>query len=279
MFELPPPEDDGLYIPKPVGEWSLDKHHFLKRYIDAFTTAMKGKKWSGLHYIDLFAGAGIVRLRDSGELSWGSPLIAAQAPNAFDGLHFCDLSRRRVKALQARLEALRPKSHFQVLRGDANQVARKIAGSIPERALSLAFLDPFGLHLSFETVRVLSARRTDLIIFFPDRLDALRNCKYLYHDAPNDSRLDRFLGAASDWRTALDTAPQTQWAQVLRDLYRTQIQRLGYRHFEYERILARKHPLYLLILCSRHSLAAKLWRKIASIKPNGQRTINFGEPD
>jgi hypothetical protein len=58
VFHLDPPEDDGLYIPE-VGAWSADKHHFLRRYIDAFTTAMKGKKWDGLHYIDLFASAGI----------------------------------------------------------------------------------------------------------------------------------------------------------------------------------------------------------------------------
>lgn len=51
------PTDDGLEI-STVGEWSRDKHHFLSRYIDAFTNAMKKKGWSGLHYIDLFAGAG-----------------------------------------------------------------------------------------------------------------------------------------------------------------------------------------------------------------------------
>ena len=56
MFELPSPKDDDLYIPT-VGEWSRDKHYFLMRYIDAFTTSMKNKKWQGLHYIDLFAGA------------------------------------------------------------------------------------------------------------------------------------------------------------------------------------------------------------------------------
>lgn len=62
MPELPPPDDDGLIIPE-VGEWSRDKHHFLRRYIHAFTTAMKDKGWSGLHYIDLFAGAGMERIK------------------------------------------------------------------------------------------------------------------------------------------------------------------------------------------------------------------------
>ena len=106
MFELPPPQDDGLIIPT-VGEWSRDKHHFLMRYIYAFTTSMKQKQWSGLHYIDLFAGAGIERLETSRELDWGSPLIAAQAPNAFDGLHCCELARKKCEALSHRIERLK----------------------------------------------------------------------------------------------------------------------------------------------------------------------------
>ena len=67
MPELPQPEDDGLITPV-VNEWSRDKHHFLLRYVNAFTTAMRQKGWKGLHYIDLFAGAGIERLKKSRQL-------------------------------------------------------------------------------------------------------------------------------------------------------------------------------------------------------------------
>jgi len=63
MLNLPQPQDDGMYIPT-VGQWSTDKHYYLMRYLDAFATAMHAK-WGGLHYIDLFAGAGIERLKTS----------------------------------------------------------------------------------------------------------------------------------------------------------------------------------------------------------------------
>jgi len=79
MHSLPEPTDDGLYIPE-VGDWSADKHHFLWRYLNAFTTAMKDKRWSGLHYIDLFAGAGIERLKESKRLDWGLSLIHISEP-------------------------------------------------------------------------------------------------------------------------------------------------------------------------------------------------------
>lgn len=90
MLQLPQPVDDGHFIPT-VKEWSRDKHYFLMRYMDAFTVAMKKKKWEGLHYIDLFAGAGIERLEESGDLDWCPPMIAAQMPNGFTQLHLCEL--------------------------------------------------------------------------------------------------------------------------------------------------------------------------------------------
>lgn len=274
MFELKPPEDDGLYIPEPVGGWARDKHYFLRRYIYAFTTSMKSKRWSSLHYIDLFAGPGIVRLQDSGDLDWGSPLIAAQTPNLFDGLHFCELEPQSYEALRQRVARIRLEKEPQILHGDANEKVGDIAAKIPTGSLSLAFLDPTGLHLDFETLRVLAVNRVDLIIFFPDHLDALRNCQYVYRDDPS-SNLDRVLGPGANWRAALDQAPKRQWAEVLRELYCQQIQQLGYTYFEFERICAKGHPLYLLIFCSRHELAAGLWRRVSSKKPDKQRTFDF----
>lgn len=267
---LPPPADDGLYI-STVGQWSRDKHYYLKRYIDAFTTSMKGK-WAGLHYIDLFANCGIERLKDSGTLDWGSPLIAAQTSHPFTRLHLCEKDSSKHEALAKRIGRMAPGS--QVLCGDANERVRDIVAEIPPRTLSLAFLDPYGLHLEFETIRSLSDVRADLIIFFPDHLDALRNWEKYYLDNP-DSNLDRCLGSGANWRSILDNTPLPGMAEALRKLYVSQIKSLGYTEFEYRRISAKGHPLYILILCSRHKRAAKLWRRISVKEPNGQRMIPF----
>jgi len=271
MFELPSPKDDGLYIPA-VGEWSHDKHYFLMRYIDAFTTSMKNKKWQGLHYIDLFAGTGIERLKRSQKLDWSSPMIAAQAPHPFDRLHLCEKNKRKYNALKSRIDQISPGS--QVVHGDANKKINGIVEEIPQRTLSLAFLDPYGLHLDYETLRVLSNIRADLIIFFPDHLDALRNWEKSYLNNPN-SNLDRCLGSGADWRSILNKTAQFRLAEVLRKLYVGQIRSLGYTEFEYERISFKGHPLYVLIFCSRHKVAAKLWRGISGKKPDGQRTLRF----
>lgn len=272
MFNLSVPQDDGLIIPT-VGEWSKDKHYFLQRYIDAFTTSMKDKKWEGLHYVDLFSGSGMERLEDSNTLEWGSPLIAAQSPHPFTRLHLCEFNKTKYEALSHRI--LKFRSDSQILYGDANEKVEEILQEIPNKTLSLAFLDPFGLHLEYNTLRQLSRRRMDFIIFFPDHLDAIRNWEHNYFDNPN-SNLDRCFGEGSNWRDIIDKTPSNLFAEQLKKLYVTQIQKLGYSQIDYHRItLKNGRPLYLLLFCSQNSLAAKLWRNISQKQPDGQRLLSF----
>ena len=272
MFKLEPPKDDGLPIEE-VGPWSAHKHHFLRRYIDAFTTSMKSKSWSGLHYIDLFAGAGIERLRGDG-LDWGSPLIAAQAPHRFSRLHLCELDKTKFQALSTRIGGFDQPGEPQLLNGDANQAIDPIMNQIPGRSLTLAFLDPYGLHLHFSTLRKLAQRRTDLVIFFPDHLDALRNWENVYQGKP-DSNLDRVLGT-DVWYDRMMAEPQDNWAATLTQVYAEQIRTVGYSQFEYERIARPQgQPLYRLIFCSADKAGAHLWQRVASKKPGGQYTFGF----
>lgn len=272
MFKLPPPEPDGLHLPV-VGSWSRAKHYFLQRYIDAFTTSMKNKGWTGLHYIDLFAGAGIENVKNYGP-DWGSPLIAAQAPNRFTRLHFSELTTKAFKSLQTRIARFDQPNPPQLICGDANKVVHQIVSTIPTGVLALVFLDPFGLHLVFQTVRVLSSIQSDLIVFFPDHLDALRNWENVYAGKP-DSNLDRVLGDAP-WRERMTSQPKDKWAQELAKIYVEQFKTLGYRYFDYERIsLPKGAPLYRLIFCTKDKHGAKLWAGIAQNRPDGQRSFDF----
>lgn len=272
LFPLEQPEDDGLYIPE-VGPWSASKHHFLRRYIDAFTTAMREKLWSGLHYVDLFAGAGIERIRGGG-LEWGSPLIAAQAPHRFTQLHLCEIKKKLFATLVQRVRRFQQPNEPQLVHGDANLVIDEIVKSIPHGSLTLAFLDPYGLHLDFETLRRLSGPRCDLIIFFPDHLDALRNWESVYVGKP-DSNLSRVLGT-DEWHEELMATPSSQWAHMLRRIYERQLGLLGYEHFEYERISRSDgRALYLLLFCCRHKAGGRIWRNVSKRKYGGQDTFDF----
>lgn len=276
-LSFPEPIDDGRVIPV-VGEHSKFKHYFLQRYMHAFTTAMR-KNWKWLFYVDLFAGAGIERLEDSGRLTWGSPLIAAQIEPAFDRLFLCELDFEKRAALKWRLGRVRRGDCDVVEQGDANSLAMRLVGEIPTRSLTLAFLDPYGLHLSLETIRTLFRLRCDLVIFFPDRVDFMRNWRLNYLDQ-DGSNPDIVLGSDSNWRAIVDKVPQAQVPEVIRELYVSQIRKIGFRYFEYERISsARGNPLYQLIFCSEHELGAGIWRRVAKTKPDKQTTFDFGNPD
>src|SRR5688572_32795654 len=72
-----PSPADGLSV-QSVGQWVLDKHHLLKQYIDA-TWAVRARYLppqgnGGAAYIDLFAGPGQVRIRNTPEILDGRPL-------------------------------------------------------------------------------------------------------------------------------------------------------------------------------------------------------------
>lgn len=276
-LELAKPFDDGLSIPI-VGEHSRTKHYFLQRYIHAFTTAMRNKGWSSLCYLDLFAGAGLERLVDSNTLSWGSALIAAQAQPPFDRLLLCEIDDAKCAALEQRVKRFRgiDVDHFE--RGDANEKVASLTSRIPAKALSLAFLDPYGLHLWYETVANLSRHRCDLVIYFADRLDALRNRDINYREDPT-SNLDRFLGPDIDWRTLTAGVGGEQFLAHIRKLYVSQLKRLGFKFFEFERINAKGVPIYQLIFCSKHKLGADIWRRVAKKKPDGQYHMDFGNPE
>jgi three-Cys-motif partner protein len=135
--------------------------------------------------------------------------------------------------------------------------------------LSLAFLDPYGLHLHYETLRRLATRTVDLIIFFPDHVDVLRNWRAYYNENP-ESNLDMVLGTG-EWRQRKAATPPDRWVDVLRELYEERLRLLGYSEFDYERIKRTDgRPLYRLIFCSKDKAGGKIWRGISSRKPDGQ---------
>lgn len=273
-FELTQPDDDGLYIPdRDVGVWTRDKHHFLQRYLHAFTIAMRKKRWDSLHYIDLFASAGVARVAGYG-LDWGSPLIAAQVPDGFTKLHLCEKDERAFSALTERIKKFPQPTEPQLLMGDANELVCQIVSDIPRRALSVAFLDPYGLHLNFETLKMLAQRPTDLIIFWPDHVDALRNWEKVYAGKA-DSNLDQVLGGVP-WLERMTSRPRDYWAEALTNIYKEQIKALGYGHFEQERISRTDgHFLYKLIFCCRDKAGAKIWRGISRKDRGGQLRMDW----
>ena len=154
--------------------------------------------------------------RDDGNLAHAEKELMFSIEKTYDLYHFllllvielADIATEKIdQALQKRITKTRPDS--QIVKGDANKEVHNITKEIRRGTLSLAFLDPYSLQIDFETLRVLAAKQADLIIFFPDRLDILRNWKHYYY-SDLDSKLDRHLGLGSGWRPVLENAPPGQ---------------------------------------------------------------------
>lgn len=266
------PQHDGLALPQ-IGSWGKRKYHILGRYLDQFTTAMRPRWPAGLHFIDLFAGAGLAQVRESGEIVYGSPLIAATLKYPFTTMHFCDAERVNTIALGQRLAKIAPADRFTVHCGDANRIINQILEPIPKRdALSVAFADPYGLHLDFDTVRILTPIRADLIVLMADNMDALRNWA-TYYDRDPESSLDRFMGEPG-WRDELrKTSPERQ-AFKLRSRYEQRLRSIGYSHFDTAPIKnSQGRDIYSLMYASRNALGGKFWRNALRIDESGQRSL------
>ena len=169
--------DDGLPV-RESGSWAEDKLFYWHYYLSITTSAMVGKPaWSGgVVYVDLFAGPGICVERKTGRRFPGSPLIAANTAKPFTKILLCDKDSTTADACRRRMEMSPARERYDLFEGDCNELIDDVVKQIPGRSLVLAFLDPTGLHLHFETVKKLAGRgATDLLILFPDAVDIIRN--------------------------------------------------------------------------------------------------------
>lgn len=259
---------DGLPV-MCTGNWILCKHYYLERYLDLFVRAMS-KNWGGnINYIDLFAGPGKCRIRESGEETEGSPLIALKYN--FARYIFVDVIKSNIEILAKRCESRIDLNKISFITGDCNKSIENIKQIIPEHSLNVALVDPFGLNFDFESYEKLTnVRKIDLIINFPIGMAIKRN--YLKSD---HEKLDRFLGGI-DWKKGTINNPTKYFI----DYFKGNLEKIGYqipKEFDpYGEIVIKnlkEIPLYDLLFASKHPLGAIFWQKIKKFDPIGQPSL------
>ncbi len=199
--------EDGL--PTRGGQdYAKDKLTILKGYIARFTTAMKDKKWRTLNYIDLQAGPGKNVLSPSGDILLGSPLLALTTRFPFASLFLVEMGITEYDALETRVDASDRSTSAKLFNEDSNVAVDTVVEHINQidseyrpgiwPCLNLAFLDPEGLEVEWETVKKLaSLQRMDLIINFSTN-GITRNAGQLIM-RQEDTIIDRFFGTR-EWR-------------------------------------------------------------------------------
>lgn len=261
------PDDDGLPA-RCVNEWSDEKLFYLRNYAGIFSKGMS-KKWANRVYLDLFAGAGRYRVKPAGRFESGSPLIALGLP--FTHYYFCDLSADVTATLDQRVKkVIHEDQYARVFTGDANVVVHELRRQVTNlgpKTLSLAFIDPPGTQIRFESIKTLSDKLPmDLLINFPLGMNI--NRQHWHRRAAGDDEFDAYFGT-SRWRDARD-------GRELLALYKEQLQMLGYRCMDSDLTIRNRRKnqrLYVLILASKHPRGDEFWKKATHRDSIGQESL------
>jgi three-Cys-motif partner protein len=258
--------DDGLVCPE-VGSWTEDKHRLVALYSTLFSSGMKNK-WGRRVYVELYAGAGLSRIRNTSKIIFGSPLLALRVKDPFDKYIFCEDDPKKLEALRLRVKKVASTAEVDYVLGDCNEHIAEILAKIPigstgDTVLTLCFADPFDISLKFETLRVLSDRYMDFVVLLAVYSDANRAYKrYVLEEAV---KVDEFLGSKSwreRWRAA--EASSISFPKFLAEEFAASMEKLGYlptpiHQMKRVRSDEKNLPLYYIAMFSRSSLAQKFW--------------------
>ncbi|MDB4914199.1 MAG: three-Cys-motif partner protein, partial [Gemmatimonadetes bacterium] len=145
------PGRDGFRV-RDNGEWGIEKLEFIDAFGPQALLATKSKL--SRHYVDLFAGPGMNRIRGRQQEFDGSPLraleLTAQGNSAvsFTNAVFLNLDPLDHAALQARVQrrisegkSRIPASQVVCTQGDANVLVRDVMAGIHPRAFAFVFAD------------------------------------------------------------------------------------------------------------------------------------------
>jgi len=264
-------DEDGLPA-SDVGEWTLDKHERLRKYVDGAHGARRhfGGRTT---FIDLYCGAGRSRIRETGHVVDGSPLVAwtAGTKHGDQFAEFLLADTNPVSLEAARIRLVSRGANVRVFPGEAQTVVDQIIGSLDAYGLHLALLDPYSLGaLPFNVIeKLVRVAHMDLIIHVSAG-DLARNLPiYLKTDGPKN--LDVF---APDWRSHVDTSQRQDLVrQGIFQYWLGLIKALGTSPSEFIEGVenSKRVDLYWLVFVSRHKLAHQIWADICDV--SGQRRL------
>jgi three-Cys-motif partner protein len=259
---------DEMETPE-VRIWSLEKYKLLGHYCHIFTNGMKNK-WNQLVYIDLFAGAGNVKIQENNKVYLSSPLIAMSLPIPFSKYILCEKNEKRFDALQKRINSNFSHLNYKLINGDSNCCINEIKKSIPRfnknnTLLTFCFVDPFSLNLHFETIAKLGEINIDFLILQALHMDGNRNVENYLNI--NNQKIELYLNK-KDWREFYKQEKSSNFVKFLADMYESSMTKIGYKkgkNFHQIRSNLKNLPLFYLSFYSKHNTGINFFKKIKNM--------------
>ena len=273
-----------------VGAWARDKLDALGKYLNYYTTALKKQRQWKLVFVDAFAGGGKAMVKmanapaagpllleegqvDAEQFDFirGSPRVALDVGNPFDHYVFIDPDKARIRELNELKSDYEGRRLIEVREGTAyDEIAAVLAKGISRRThRGIAFLDPFGANLSWDTIEALASTGAfEVLINFGLNMTIQRMLPNNAQFQPGwRDRLDAYFGTPHWYDEVYEEtnglfgsvlAKRADYHIRLLQMYRLRLKR-AFGHVSSPRLISntRGIPLYYLIWAGPHPLGLK----------------------
>jgi len=174
------------------GSWTFQKIRIIEEYAKAYLQIMKDYPYWKLMYFDGFAGTGDFSIRgkmtpgvfegdDKTTYDGAATVIAAiNQPKPFDICYFVELEEQKARLLESSIRKIR-ESGVYIVSGNCNQKVLDLAdflrGKKGKDGLNykvLAFIDPYGMNVKWESIEALKGLGVDMWILAPTGIGANR---------------------------------------------------------------------------------------------------------
>lgn len=186
------------------GHWTKQKIDIVVDYAKAYLSIMNKHPYFKTMYFDGFAGSGNITKDESEmELIKGTAIriLEITSPKHFDMYYFVEKNEKNTKELEKVIEQNFNDRKYFVVNQDCNIKLVTMSNFLKENSnyKVLAFIDPYGMSVDWESIKVLKGLGIDLWILVPTGIGVNR---MLIKDGNISeswySKLERFLGISRD---------------------------------------------------------------------------------
>jgi three-Cys-motif partner protein len=191
------------------GNWTENKIEILVEYAKAYLKIMNDYaldyNWK-LLYFDGFAGSGIIENNNKEDqkiiIGAARRILEIDNPRAFDYYHFVELNNNNVSLLRENTKDKFPQKKVEIVCDDCNKQIEQLADFLSKNTKykTLAFVDPYGMQLNWQSLDLLSKHKVDVWILVPTGIGVNRLLKRNVDEISEAwlKKLETFLGMSKE---------------------------------------------------------------------------------